>query len=165
MEMTEKVTDTRCRVWVDGEEQPVAGQHEDPLANHPGLVWREKEVEGAVIQTMRGPMPTMAVERKPDLNLAALSKCAWAPGPVVVSGLTFREALRDLVAGIDVRGEDGSWSIDRDALDRAKKILGLSDYLAERKKREDHLDPLRRRITEVAGLPSAVLGLEKEGTL
>ena len=122
-------------------------------------------VEGEVIQTMRGPMPTQTVERKPDMNMAALSRCAWSPGAVVVSVLTFREALRDLVEGIDVRGEDGSWSIDRDALDRAKKILGLSDYLAERKEREDRLLPLRRRITEVAGLPSAVLGLEKEGTL
>ena len=139
---------------------------EDSLANHPGLVWREKVVEGVPIHTFSGPMPTQTVERKPDLNLAALSRCAKverAQGGASGWGdhrerESFREALLDLVRGIDVRGEDGSWSIDREALDRAKAVLGIEE-------REDRLLPLRRRITEVAGLPSAVLGLEKEGTL
>ena len=183
----------------------------DPLEKHPGLVWREKEIVGDVVQTMRGPMPTMTVERKPDLNMEALAACAardprvaalvdtrklgaderkafsefvrsggdgetagyYSTRPVNVRTLcwfgggwherredgtwakvtvsrghdndpdetirqageatrserkaknTFAYALRNLVLGIDVQGEDGTWSVDREALMHARRVLGI----------------------------------------
>ena len=39
----------------------------------------------------------------------------------------FRKALRQLVSGIDVQGEDGTWSIDRDALGHARRVLGIEE--------------------------------------
>ena len=32
---------------------------------------------------------------------------------------------RNLVLGIDVQGEDGTWSVDREALMHARRVLGI----------------------------------------
>ena len=158
METEDKLQPLRRRITEDaGLPRPILGVtptddpmprvvgRTDPLEKHPGLVWREKEIVGDVVQTMRGPMPTMTVERKPDLNLARLAEFAERPPRLLADPdaalaeaggailrerkekNTFHDALRNLVLGIDMQGEDGTWSIDLVALEHAKHVLGIEE--------------------------------------
>ena len=40
---------------------------------------------------------------------------------------TFEAALRRLVEGIDVQGEDGTWAVDREALEHARRVLFIHE--------------------------------------
>ena len=66
-------------------------------------------------------LPEPKVVGHPEPELICAPRDPYSPG----QHATFEEALRGLVEGIDVQGDEGTWTIDREALDHARRVLGI----------------------------------------